>query len=301
LSSSTAFVDYCLGAFSPGDDTNVAPPFQPDFIPPDSAFNSPTGQFDMLVTSYPIRTAVWAMDKDGEFDRTITPADVPPKSPIKLSTNDAFFISSVPGVKKFPNMGIYIQTSLYNISYVNIDTNGPYIVSTFELVFTLQNQTTQPGWTLLVDIGMLASLSVNMSSGVPTLYTTLGKWKSSVALVSSSLGDVYVSNFEYAVQLILALGVPQPSPVAINLPPALAVSNPFVNSYAGYLDVGFGTVTYTGPIPSITCPGNSQLCPEETTCCQWGGVWQCCTLPNANCCNDGCCPQSEQCCDGGCC
>lgn len=31
----------------------------------------------------------------------------------------------------------------------------------------------------------------------------------------------------------------------------------------------------------------------QTTCCQTGSIWGCCTLPNANCCGNqgGCCPQ----------
>lgn len=64
------------------------------------------------------------MSENGEFNMTITPNEVPPLSPVKLSTNNLFFTESVPGLAEFPNMNITVKTSLANISQIVITPTG---------------------------------------------------------------------------------------------------------------------------------------------------------------------------------
>jgi len=247
-----------------------------------------------------IRTGIWTLDLDNYFDLTITNNEIPPSSPFHLTTDDAFFKQSVPGLKQFPNMNITVTTSLVNISSVDISAaNGITIVNTINTVFNLVNDTfSHDGWTLLVDVGMVVSASVSMNGNNISVQLTPGDYQTGVQVVSSDVGPVSAKDLDYLVQLAVAL-IPALQPITIPTPSYFTVSSPFLIINDGYGDIGC-SVQYSTAVPSVSCSA-TQVCPVDNTCCQWNGTWGCCTLPQASCCSPvGCCYQGTQCTDEGC-
>jgi len=288
------------GTFSPGDGTQKHPPFTPSVSPPDSVFNSPQGQLDIIYTDYMPRTAVWALNQNGDFNQTITGKDVPADSPIQLTTSDAFFLGAVPGLASFPNMNISIGTSFLNTSGVVITSSGTNIMSTVSLVFNLYNATCKHlGWELTADVGFLVVSTDAIANGDIQITSTLSGWQSDVYVDKTYVGPVSADYFDDAIQLLAAI-IPPPPDITVPTPAGFTVSSPFFTTdNADYADIG-SSVQYTAPVPQIQCPGGTHSCPEQNTCCQWGGTWGCCIVPNGVCCPAGCCLQGEVCEDGGC-
>eukprot|EP01116_Phalansterium_solitarium_P014305 TRINITY_DN3189_c0_g1_i5.p1 TRINITY_DN3189_c0_g1~~TRINITY_DN3189_c0_g1_i5.p1 ORF type:complete len:336 (+),score=91.47 TRINITY_DN3189_c0_g1_i5:1095-2102(+) len=182
---------YGKGAFTGSNP--VPPPFSPTFVPPNNVFQSPANGIDFLVTPYLLRTAIWALDQDGKFNIKVTPADVPPNSPVKLNTDSPAFKAAVPGLAAYPNMNITIGLSLVNASDVEMSPKGTEFVNTFNAVFTLVNATlTQPGFTILADVNFDVNVTPAVSSQSISLEAKTGDFASSIQLVSSSLGTVNV-------------------------------------------------------------------------------------------------------------
>jgi hypothetical protein len=89
-SSTPNFVLEMEGMFSPDGSSGKYPPFSPTVSPPDSVFTSPPNQLTIGFTDYLIRTAIWALDQDGDFNQTITNSDLPP-----VSKNTWQFVTSL--------------------------------------------------------------------------------------------------------------------------------------------------------------------------------------------------------------
>jgi len=291
-------VTYANGVFSP--DGSKQPPFSPTYAPPDAVFSSPANQLDFIFTDFMIQTAVWAMNENGDFNMTITNADLPNNSPFHLKTSDPFFLAAVPELKHYPNMDINVVTSLYNLSNVDISTSGITLGNSIVCQFDLVNSSSDIyGWTLLLDLSVLATASVAMDGPNISVTTSLSNWKSNVVVLKSNMGDISTADFEDLVTLALSQ-LPPPPAFAIPTPASyVVISSPSITFNDGYGDIG-ADAQYAIQPPATQCPGSSQYCPEENTCCQWAEGWGCCTLPNAVCCQVGCCFQGSQCVNGGC-
>jgi len=291
-------VAYAEGVFTP--DTSKQPPFSPSFVPPSTVFTSPANQLDFIFTDFMVRTAVWAMDENGDFNMTITNADLPSNSPFHLKTSDPFFQAAVPALKHYPNMMINVVTSLYNVSNIDITTAGITGDNSFLCEFDLVNSTNDIyGWTLLVDISVLITATVGMNGPNISVTSTLSNWKSGVTVLKSNMGDISVTDFDDLVELAISQFPPPP---AFDIPTPssyVIISSPSITFNNGYGDIG-ADAQYAITPPTNQCGGTAQYCPEANTCCQWTNGWGCCTLPNAVCCDVGCCFQGSQCVNGGC-
>jgi hypothetical protein len=158
-SSSPGLVFYLDGSFT--EDTAV-PPFTPTEAPPDSLFASPPSPINLVFSNFMIESGIWATNLLNYYNITITDNDLPADSPIHLNvtfffltlcflciffcslttttinqTNDKFFLTAVPGLKKYPDMGLAVSTGLLNVSNVDIKATGIQFVNYIELIFTL--------------------------------------------------------------------------------------------------------------------------------------------------------------------
>lgn len=78
---------------------------------------------------------VWALNINGDFNTTITNSDLPPDSPIQLTTSDIFFQQAVPDIKHYPDMDINIITSLYKLSDVSLTSTDGTLINNMALLF----------------------------------------------------------------------------------------------------------------------------------------------------------------------
>eukprot|EP01114_Cavostelium_apophysatum_P010733 TRINITY_DN2483_c0_g1_i1.p1 TRINITY_DN2483_c0_g1~~TRINITY_DN2483_c0_g1_i1.p1 ORF type:complete len:555 (-),score=106.50 TRINITY_DN2483_c0_g1_i1:35-1633(-) len=291
------FVAYAAGEFLP--DNSVTPPFSPSFVPPPAPFENPKGQIDFLVTEYALQTAIWAMDMNGEFNRTISNDDVPVDSPIHLTTTDSFFRQAVPELANLPTMGIQIITSLANISDVSLTTAGIVTYNTLYLDFVLVNVTgVYPGWKMFVDLQATATPEIGMSGPNISVAVTFGSYKINCVVLQSYVGAVSATDFDFVVQVALGT-VSGGMNVTIPAPSYFTLSSPFLLVNNGFIDIGSYIQYSTSPVVE-TCPGGDHACPTQNTCCQWNGSYGCCVIPNAVCCPDGCCAPGTQCNDEFC-
>jgi len=118
------FIFYADGAFLPASGSSQSPPFSPTFVPPDTIFVWPDAPASVLITEYAVRTAVWALSENGDFNKTITQQNLPPTVKLELNTNSFELKLAAPGLIHFPNMNISVSVSLYNVSEVNILPGG---------------------------------------------------------------------------------------------------------------------------------------------------------------------------------
>jgi len=299
-SANPNLVFYGNGLVAPSGSSQT-PPFSPDFAPPDAAFSSPSGQITSYFTDYLIRSAIWALDLNSEFDQTITDSELPADSPIHLTTNDKFFKMAVPELEGLPNMEITVQTTLTNISSVDISATGATVVNTFTCVFSLSNSTySHTGFTLYVDVKVEVDLTVAMNGSNLGITPSFSNWKAIAQLVSSTVGSV---NTVLLGDIIgLALGDISPQFNAFSIPPPtdFTISSPVFAFETGYGSIG-ANFQYTASVPSVACTDGS-VCAETNTCCNWTAGYGCCTYPSANCCpGAGCCPDVYFCCGDYCC
>jgi hypothetical protein len=145
-----------LGAFTPLSDPNAQPPFQPAVVPPSSFFANPKGQIvinaralfaltmcltiaqQAMLTTYSLQTAVWALDIEGYFNKTITDSEIPSTSMIHLTTNNPFFLQIAPGLSDYPDMDINAVISLGTITDFNIASSVSQIATATELIVNFE-------------------------------------------------------------------------------------------------------------------------------------------------------------------
>lgn len=254
------------GLFTPDDQTGRRPPFSPTVVPPDSIFNSPASQLTVIYTDYLLRTAIWAMDLEGEFNKTITNADLPSTSPVHLTTNDPAIQGAVPAVAQYPNMDITVYTSLdsissvdissssgtnYNVKYTFYNRLGVGFGNTILAKFVLSNSTySHDGWTLLLDIGFNAKMTTNFNTTLNEIVisSSLGNWQVNVSVVDSALGTVNPMVFQGFIQLALSFDPPNVPQIPIPTPADWSVSSPSISVGDGYGWIG-STLTYAVNVP----------------------------------------------------
>jgi len=297
LDPDSLLVLYVAGDFT--GNNNQPPPFGPDFVPPTSAFASPASELDILVTPFMLRSGIWGLAENGKFNVVITPNEVPPTSPVQLNTNSPAFLAAAPGLSAYPNMNITVTLYLYNTSSVDISATGVYVTSTANASFALSNSTyAHPGWDCLVDIGFDATLTTSMSGNSIVVTPAIGNYAPYVYVINSEVGPVNPTMLTTLLKLVLSVA-PQPKPESFAGPKDFAISNIVFNPLAGYGDAS-ADIAYTPDIPGVVCVAGGLICPEQNTCCNWGGQWGCCTLPQAACCDSGCCFNGCSCVSGGC-
>jgi len=297
--TSPNLVLYMEGLFDPNGQ-QITPPFTPEVSPPDSVFASPSSQFEIVFTDYLIKTAVWAMNILGQFNKTITNSDLPSNSPVHLLTNDPTMQSAVPGVKAYPNCDINVQVSLYNISSVDITGNPGIILSNaISADFFITNSTfNMYAWTLIVGVDVTDTMSASFNSTINEIQidNALSGWEVDVQLLDSAVGSVSTGFFKFVITVVLSSGGFEVPSVPIPPPTDFNVGTPAYTEGVGYGFVGT-TLEYNVDVPVVTCSESADVCPEGNTCCGWG----CCTLPSASCCPEaGCCPEGSECVEGGC-
>eukprot|EP00029_Vermamoeba_vermiformis_P007817 TRINITY_DN3489_c0_g2_i1.p1 TRINITY_DN3489_c0_g2~~TRINITY_DN3489_c0_g2_i1.p1 ORF type:complete len:552 (+),score=115.27 TRINITY_DN3489_c0_g2_i1:31-1656(+) len=277
-----------------------SPPDNPLIAPPDSIFTSPS-PLQIVVTQDLVDDLFFAIATDPLYVYTITNQNLPADSPVVLNTNSFFWQSVAPGLAQYPNTNMSVSLKLASKSAALFEGGGPIfaqlsIYATFNL---LSGSTSKPAFTLEIDVYPNILLSVKMM-GANSLFvnTTITTWGSpNVTVLSSTVGSVSTFAFSFAMSGILAL-IPSPS-FNLPVPPEFAMSDPTLTYGIGYLVLG-ANVQYLTAINSITCADGIKKCPLQNTCCKWGSSYGCCTLPNANCCDSGCCGQFYQCVNGGC-
>jgi hypothetical protein len=277
------------------------PPLNPQIAPPDSVFSTNPSPMQIIITQDLVDDLLYSIATDPQYVYSITNQNLPADSPVALNTNSFFWQSVAPGLAQYPNTNMSVALKLASKSAVLLEGGGPVfgqisIYATFNLI---SGSTLKPAFTLEIDVYPTAMLYVKMI-GTNTLFvnSTITSWGSpNVTVLSSSVGSVSTFAFSFAMSGILAL-VPSPT-FNLPIPPEFSMSDPTLTYGVGYLLLG-ANVQYLTPINSITCPDGIKKCPLQNTCCKWGSSYGCCTLPNANCCDSGCCGQFYQCANGGC-
>jgi len=281
--------------------THTSPPFTPSFAPPDSVFTTPKGQINVLLTEYFSDTVIWALDQAGSFHYVITDANLPSNTTYKLQTNNPFFLLLCPGLFSYPNLNISITTSLAKLAVTHLDPQGLHVQASVNFNFTIYNSTfSHPGWVYTIsDLPLVVYLAHTTGPTIVFDSFNITGWNSDVELTQSWLGTVETIGVAVIIDAALTVFVSDAKlpPQIVSVPPAITLSN-LGHTFATGYDMIFTDAKYQQP-PSERC-GDGSFCPVGNTCCDWGGHWGCCPLPNANCCSKGCCQRGCQC-DGGFC
>eukprot|EP01116_Phalansterium_solitarium_P024980 TRINITY_DN933_c0_g2_i1.p1 TRINITY_DN933_c0_g2~~TRINITY_DN933_c0_g2_i1.p1 ORF type:complete len:554 (-),score=116.41 TRINITY_DN933_c0_g2_i1:231-1715(-) len=291
--ASPNLVLYMAGEFT--GNNKQGPPFSPDFAPPINTFRKPASQFDLIVTPYMLRSAVWGLAQDGRFDVTITSNEVPAKSPIQLNTNSPALKAAVPGFAEYPDMNVTIVLSLFNTSDVAISTSGVTVSSTANATFFILNSTFHRyAFDCLVDLSFVATMNASLvGSHTVQIEGALGDFASSVEVVDTAVGPVNSMILGSILKLALSF-VPNPPSESFSVPAELTVAGVSFTPQNGWADVSLNA-EYNPSVPGTQCNSGGTFCPVGNTCCEWGGEWGCCTLPDAVCCSAGCCANGCSC------
>jgi len=269
---------------------NEVPPFSPTFTPPLSVFQNPKGQLDFIFTDYLFKTAVWALNLTGEFTTTITSSQSP-----YLNTSDPIFISAVPELKHHPDLGITVSTSLVNISEIHISEDvGVKIDSVISLTFDIVNGTDSLfGWLLYAGVSTSLEASVVMVDSNVQLNIQTGNYSFTVQVVSSDFGRISSEDFVFLLQEAASMSGGFSYNFTVTPPQYFTYSSPFLFFQESYGDFGFNLQYSTQPA-YVSCPDGT-FCSSGNTCCLWNNSWECCVLPNAQCCDTGCCVEGQSC------
>jgi len=295
-------VIYGLGAFSPLHKPQN-PPFSPTVSPPDSVFLSPSGEFEVVYTDYLLLSAIWAENLLGTFNRTVDYHDIPSNSPIQLTTDNSFFLQSIPGLTKFPHMNITAQTWLATLPSIQTSTAGVVANVPLRCHFTLANSTySHEGFIVDLAIGFVATITSSMPNGNSIQVTpTLKNYTVVTTQVASAVGSISTALWNAFLSYALNSLSPQVPGETIVIPSEFTASGVFDNLETKYGLFGTSSISYAVKVPQVVC-SSTRSCSVGNTCCNWGGQWGCCTAPSANCCSQGCCLKGSSCCgQGECC
>jgi len=195
-------------------------------------------------------------------------------------------------------MNITITTSLQSLITTVIRPSGIQALLSINFNFALINSTySHKGWIYNIKDAPVVVYSLQTSGSDATFNVKLTGWKTSVNLVNSWLGIVGTDGVGgFIDQYLNTLSIPSES---LSVPAGITLSGLGHQSFNNF-DLIYSNAQYKSP-PYILCADNSK-CPLLTTCCNWSGSYGCCTLPNANCCQQGGCCYSQCQCDqnGGC-
>jgi len=200
------------------------PPFVPDYTP--SNLGNLDDDFTIMGTEYLFQSLAWSLSVVKFFDRTIPASVVPPDSPVKLSTNDAFFQGAVPYLVHLPNMDITITTTLTKYATPTLYFGVVrWYGQQMNFEFVLSNSTTSiPGWTLShtfdVDVAVTATGTARSITFIPSIKSL----NATSTVAASSLGTVYPEDFPTLYQLI-ASAVKIPSHT-LTFPEGWTIANP---------------------------------------------------------------------------
>jgi hypothetical protein len=223
--------------------TNVSgaisnPPFVPEFTPPLDYLGNPNEDFNIVITEYFFTSLTWALGSLGFFNTQITSSDVPAQSPVKLNTNDDFFLQVAPGLSAFPNMDITITTKLNAVSIPTLDTSGLHVWGTdISFDFTLSNSSySHHGWTLDNVFNIDFQIAASASGNLVEFTTTISNFSATAELTETDVGNVTADAFPLLYQLLESqIKVPG---FAIHLPEAISASNPSVQPFDHFIGVG---------------------------------------------------------------
>jgi LBP / BPI / CETP family, C-terminal domain len=293
------------GAVVPRSSPSYKGPWVPKVVPPTAAFSKPG--VSSALTNYVVETAMTSAWKAGYFHQLITAADVPADSPIKLSTNDAFWKMAVPGLAKWPNMNISVSTGVpsglpESLFASKFDAAGIVVNFTIDANFSLVNTTKKhAGFSLQFKIGVLAKLAAKDDAKGRSIQLTpsYASWDIQSKELSSAVGPVVEKDVNTL--LLLAVGVAAPKkPVSLPWPADFDLNGASLAYNLGYADLSVAP-TYNKNIPHTAC-GPTERCAATLTCCKYtGNDDECCVFSGATCCSNFCCPQGWQCCGANTC
>eukprot|EP01113_Clastostelium_recurvatum_P016670 TRINITY_DN1960_c0_g2_i4.p1 TRINITY_DN1960_c0_g2~~TRINITY_DN1960_c0_g2_i4.p1 ORF type:complete len:463 (+),score=114.49 TRINITY_DN1960_c0_g2_i4:1283-2671(+) len=196
-------------------------PYRPNHAIADTIIKNADNDIDVFITSYVFQSLTWAVGTQGDLDKVITSEEVPSSSPVKLSTDDDFFLGVVPGLSSYPHMDITVKTIFRNELPATITSSGIVMGVNMTLDFTLTNASRTVTDAFVLDAAIILLLlpdsSVSVSGQNVTVDLQVHNVSSKVNTVSSQVGQVDDSGFEQLIYLLqTSIKVP---PVGLHLPP----------------------------------------------------------------------------------
>lgn len=252
--SSPNLIIYGLGAFSPLNNPQN-PPFGPSIAPPDSVFQSPSGQFEVIYTDFLLLSAAWAENLLGAFNRTIDNSDVPSNSPVHLTTNDAFFTESVPGLAAYPNMNITVTTSLVTLPTIQTSSGGIIGNVPIRCHFSLINSTySHDGFIVDLAIGFIGTVVTSMpDASTIRVNSTIGKYTVIATQIATAVGPITTTLWDALLSYALSFISPQIPPESFSIPTEFSASGVFDSLGSQYGIFGTSSFSYAVKVPQVPC------------------------------------------------
>jgi len=280
------------GAFEPDNGGSpVPPPISPSFVPPLSVLQSPAMPFASLLSPYVPETALWALSYGGEFNRTLSSANLPANASALLNTSNSMWFFLVPSISSYPNLAVSIDTWMYNLSSVSVNSSGSFGTLWIGTSWNFKNATYSlpAAFQLVVQLSTQVDISVSVSGTHLVLQPTIDRLQSTVSLLSTQIGSINIAFFNAAIAKLIPTLNLSLKPFNLPIPADFAIVSPSITYDVGYANLG-ASLSFTGSVPGVTC-GTGE-CAVQNTCCSSS----CCPLPQASCCSNGdCCPQGTVC------
>jgi len=209
-----------------------------------------TEMLEVTLVPYVFDSAIWVLWKEGKLEYTVTPADVPATSPVKLNTTN--FKGYVPLLyQKYPNKGLEIKiTPGTPLPLTKMNSSGITInlKIDMEVMVIVDNKTITPAFILELDVVASAKATLNNTA----ISINLSHVSDSATLKKSYIGTFDPTTLETVIKFLLT-GVlyPYANKIAnkgFDLPvvPDVKLNNPTIIYGNGYLSVA-SDITYVPP------------------------------------------------------
>jgi len=191
------------GTFVPPKPASTPCPFSPQEI--DRTGSLPRMLY-IWVTAYEPETAGWAYQQGGALDFIVTPAQIPPSSPVQLNTSS--FADIIPAMARlYPNMnmtiGLVARPAPIGVTVTRQALNATLYL---DLLFnvTQPNGTGIPVFTLNATGSAAGKVTANSSkAGQATIYFSLDLLNVAVSVEKSQIGPFSPLALETLVQLVI--------------------------------------------------------------------------------------------------
>jgi len=234
--------------------STIAPPFSPLYSPPDTVLNSPGSAAVFYLTEYFFSTFFWAVGRVGVFNHVITNAMIPAASPIKLTTNDKFFLAAVPALSGYPNAQIAIDTTAYQYAEAKIDVRGIHVYGNVMRMdfYVVNGSVSFIGWSLLLRVDFEVKLDITTQGAKPesvVIQPVPFDANFTTTLLPSKFSNVSTDYFDALFQLLEGLiSIP---PYTITLPVGYTVSNTKETYVNNYVQINLDYTTYIGHVSAV--------------------------------------------------
>jgi len=173
---------------------------------------------------------------------------IPPASPIKLRTNDTFFLSAVPELSAYPNSLIRIATTSYQSAVAKIDPKGIHVYGNIMRMdfYVVNDKTSFLGWSLLLHVDFEVKLDVSTQGSKPesVVIQPVGSDANitTALLQPSKFSNVSTEHFDALFKVLE--GVISFPAFSITLPVGYTVSNTRVTYVNNYVQINLDYTTY---------------------------------------------------------